>query len=714
MTSGTTELTSTAGALTTANLTTSGTTQLTANTGLTTANITALGSNLALTSQTGPIAVGNLNTSSSTGGNISATAATTITAGTIDTSGTAGAGGNVTLDPNGTVVVTSINSQGATAGGTVNILANSLGQFVRITGSFTASDSSIASISTIGGTSTGAITINHGGGANTQFVVGDATVNGSAADLTTGQTAILVEEGFLGTYIQENIQLIALNASGGIVPFISSTGGSGRGVLSEQELARLAESSPSLAGNIGDLESQFSNEFSIFGVQPDRQLLMPDVPDFLAKANEATGQTFAAVYLYFESPDAPDSQNPDDVLRSTNILPPESPLDVVTMVAVTAEQVGQKVSLPTSERRVIEPWIRELRNDIQVPALGDRYRSYASNLYESLIRPIVASLPSDVENLMFVLGNGLRQVPLAALYDAQSEEFLIEQYGITLVPSLSYIDDTSVDKPFSLANVDAFAMGKSQFPEDPKLVPLLGVPTELELIQKTRPTTLILDAALPLANPSPTTEVLEAEFTQQSLFDFREDSPIVHLATHANFGESPGSGGGEQTRAGAAYSSFIQFDQQLPITETKTLDLDRPIVELFTLSACETAVGDREAELGFAGLSLQAGAESALASLWKVGDAGTPVFMGEFYQQLNQPAHLTRATALRQAQLALLRGKVTIQDGVITLSDGTTSSVADESFQTALRSSGPGVATGAGDLTHPFYWAAFTLIGSPW
>jgi len=315
---------------------------------------------------------------------------------------------------------------------------------------------------------------------------------------------------------------------------------------------------------------------------------------------------------------------------------------------------------------------------------------------------------------MFVLGNGLRQIPLAALYDAQAEEFFIEQYGITLVPSLSYIDDVSGDQPYSLANAEAFAMGKSQFPEDTTLIPLPGVPTELGLIQASRPTTLILDADFPLTNLSPTTTVLEAEFTQQSLFEFRGNRPIVHLATHANFGESSNSRPGEPTRSGATSSSFIQFDQRLPITETKTLDLDRPIVELFTLSACETAVGDRESELGFAGLSLQAGAESALASLWKVGDAGTPVFMGEFYQQLNQPSSLTRTTALRQAQLALLRGEVTIQDGVITLSDGTTSPVADEAFQTALRSSGPGVAEAAGDLTHPFYWAAFTLIGSPW
>ena len=47
------------------------------------------------------------------------------------------------------------------------------------------------------------------------------------------------------------------------------------------------------------------------------------------------------------------------------------------------------------------------------------------------------------------------------------------------------------------------------------------------------------------------------------------------------------------------------------------------LLELLTLTACETAVGsDREA-LGIAGISLQAGARSTVASLWQVDDQAT-------------------------------------------------------------------------------------------
>jgi CHAT domain-containing protein len=57
-----------------------------------------------------------------------------------------------------------------------------------------------------------------------------------------------------------------------------------------------------------------------------------------------------------------------------------------------------------------------------------------------------------------------------------------------------------------------------------------------------------------------------------------------------------------------------------------------PPVDLLVLSACQTAIGDKEAELGFAGLAVQAGVKSVLASLWSVSDEGTLGLMTEFYR----------------------------------------------------------------------------------
>jgi CHAT domain-containing protein len=124
------------------------------------------------------------------------------------------------------------------------------------------------------------------------------------------------------------------------------------------------------------------------------------------------------------------------------------------------------------------------------------------------------------------------------------------------------------------------------------------------------------------------------------------------------------------------------------------------VVELLTLSACRTSVGDVSAELGFAGLAVQAGVKSALASLWYVSDEGTLALMTEFYKNLRQAP--IKAEALRQAQIAMLQGKVTIKGGELR---GVRGGIPVPS---AIAQRGDQV------LNHPYYWAAFTLIGSPW
>ncbi|TAG86760.1 MAG: filamentous hemagglutinin N-terminal domain-containing protein, partial [Oscillatoriales cyanobacterium] len=138
---------------------------------------------------------GNLNTSGSTGGNITVDAKISITAGQINSSGTAGNGGNVLLDPIGDIQVGFINAQGGTNGKGGNVTAVA-GNFFRATGSFptTFSPTGFASISTAGGTDGGNISIAHtggdGGGVIQPFVVGNATINGTAAAITTGPSSI--------------------------------------------------------------------------------------------------------------------------------------------------------------------------------------------------------------------------------------------------------------------------------------------------------------------------------------------------------------------------------------------------------------------------------------------------------------------------------------------------------------------------------------------
>jgi CHAT domain-containing protein len=185
--------------------------------------------------------------------------------------------------------------------------------------------------------------------------------------------------------------------------------------------------------------------------------------------------------------------------------------------------------------------------------------------------------------------------------------------------------------------------------------------------------------------------LLNQDFTidrlQKSL---QEKSPsIVHLATHSFF------------RAGKPENSYIEFwDDKLALNNINTINWNSPNLELLVLSACQTALGDDDAELGFAGLALKAGVKSVVASFWNIDDAATLVLMSEFYRQLGQTS--TKAEALRQAQLKMLRGELTTELETLGISRG---AIAIPESLTNL---------GSSDFSAPHYWAAFTMLSSPW
>jgi CHAT domain-containing protein len=84
-------------------------------------------------------------------------------------------------------------------------------------------------------------------------------------------------------------------------------------------------------------------------------------------------------------------------------------------------------------------------------------------------------------------------------------------------------------------------------------------------------------------------------------------------------------------------------------------------VELVVLSACETGLGGKlgngEEILGFGYQMQKTGARAAIASLWAVDDGGTESLMTAFYTFLAS-SKLTKSEALRQAQIALITGKI--------------------------------------------------------
>jgi CHAT domain-containing protein len=164
---------------------------------------------------------------------------------------------------------------------------------------------------------------------------------------------------------------------------------------------------------------------------------------------------------------------------------------------------------------------------------------------------------------------------------------------------------------------------------------------------------------------------------------------ILHLATHAEFNQ------------GKPSDSYIQlWDQQLHIDQLKQLGLDRSDVELLVLSACNTATGSKDAELGFTGIAALSGVRTVLGSLWSVSDLGTLAFMTEFYGQLKDTS--SRAEAMRQAQKAMQLGKVRIERNRLITSNGSFNLPPHLQSIESI------------EFSHPYYWSGFTMVGSPW
>jgi filamentous hemagglutinin family protein len=300
-----------------------------------------------------------------------------------------------------------------------------------------------------------------------------------------------------------------------------------------------------------------------------------------------------------------------------------------------------------------------------------RYNDYAAQLYDWLIRPIVADLETlEVDTLMFSMDAGLRGLPMAALYDG--EQYLIENYSLSLIPSIGLIDTRyqPIDE-----RAPMLAMGASEFTN---LAALPAVPAELSALVNYRRRGQIL---------------LNEDFTRRNLVAERDRTPypIVHLATHGEFS------------AGDPSNSYIQlWDERIGLDNIRELGWHDPAVELLVLSACQTALGNNEAEMGFAGLAVAAGVKTAIASLWYVDDAATFRLMTELYNYLAIAP--IKAEALRMAQLALINGNARVENGLLYTSE--------ESEPIPLPDSLINLADR--DFSHPYYWSAFTAIGAPW
>ena len=343
-----------------------------------------------------------------------------------------------------------------------------------------------------------------------------------------------------------------------------------------------------------------------------------------------------------------------------------------TLIASDSLPAGRRVELNSQKFKKL---LRQLYSSLSRQELinASDSSSPSRQLFDILISPILPLLSQQkITTLLISADRGLQAIPFAALSDGQ--KFFGDRFAFSLTPSLSL---TNFDESDQLIGTKLLALGASEFDG---LSPLPLVPQEIDGI-------MIKGAKDKFLNNS---------FTPNTFLE-QASNPVysnVHVATHADF--VPGGPSRSQIHSG---TGPIAFDQLIKLRRSRK---GVPL-ELIVFSACRTALGDPESELGFAGLALQAGAKSAVGTLWYVDDVVTSAYFVQMYRYLSQG--IPKAEAMQLTRQALIRGLVRLEGDRIVGADGIDllTGLSDNQQRRVVNG-----------MNHPFYWSGIQLMGTPW
>jgi CHAT domain-containing protein len=275
--------------------------------------------------------------------------------------------------------------------------------------------------------------------------------------------------------------------------------------------------------------------------------------------------------------------------------------------------------------------IKTLRKQITSGESGPPLLKNLTALYDSLIAPIESDL-EPIKVVAFIPNQLLYYLPMQALAKKQPDgavRYLIEDKQIV------YLTAADVMKVVRASHQEKARDGMVAF-GNPSGANLPAAESEVKAIAQVFPSTEVVSGD----------QVTKASLNTRGRLNKR----IVHFATHGVL------------NAAVPPDSYIQLaasqdPEQAHLTVEEVWSLPLKKVSLVTLSACESALGDKEPDGGeittLAEAFSSAGATTVLASLWSVGDESTKELMVEFYRQL--AAGASKAEALQSAELKLLK-----------------------------------------------------------
>ncbi len=345
-------------------------------------------------------------------------------------------------------------------------------------------------------------------------------------------------------------------------------------------------------------------------------------------------------------------------------------------------------------------------------ALGEIHRR-GKHLYGSLLKPIESAIPPG-STLIIVPDGNLGYLPFESLIAGSRHTptgeaqplYLLEEFAIAYGPSASALAavqevntetralpktllafgdpvtqaGSTVSKDSSANGRTRSAVAQPQANREKAIAAAIPAPAVADAVSDeyaergfslTR-LPFTRDEVLGISKLYPTTQrqiYLGEDAREETVKSEKLDAyRYIHFASHGFIDEShPG-------RSGILFSRTPNSSEDgvLQMDEILRLKLN---ADLVTLSACSTGLGkfvNGEGILGLTRAFFYAGARNVTVSLWNVNDSATAELMKSFYGGLNRG--LTKSAALRRAKLSLLHGESTL-------------------------------------WRHPYFWAAFVLVG---
>ncbi|MEM9006181.1 MAG: CHAT domain-containing protein [Cyanobacteria bacterium P01_F01_bin.86] len=314
---------------------------------------------------------------------------------------------------------------------------------------------------------------------------------------------------------------------------------------------------------------------------------------------------------------------------------------------VIVSQAGKFADYQVPAENVL-PAIDNLKVNLQSPAFASvpetDFLPYAQALHKALIEPAQEKgWLTEGAPLRFVLDAPLQAIPMGILHDGQ--QYLVASHPLSL----------SVQ---SQAMESSTGKGTALFAGLSEAAPSFAAPQSL---QNSSPLPETEFEATAVDGFARTSTLLNDHFTLERFGEKMAESnyEVIHISTHGQFSSVP-----EKT-------FLLAWDEQIDFFELSEIFQQSGQPDLLFLSACQTAAGDDRSVLGLAGLAVQSGANSAIASLWLQDSTGSSVLVDQFYQALANEG-LSKADALQQAQIVLMESTA---------------------------------------FSHPYYWAPFVLVG---